>query len=134
MRVRAHAVVAALGAGVAAALMGAALRVPTRGQPTARRDTGQDTTPRSGSRQTTRPGALTGGYWTKLSSAEKESYLKGFLAGAGADSARALPDRRFRFAPSVYEVQLDDYYWYADHLATPIVEALITINKEMLAQ
>jgi hypothetical protein len=130
MTVRAHAVVAALGAGVATALAGAAPGTPVHWRPTTR----QDSTPRPRMRGASRPQPLAGAYWTRLSAAEKQVYMAGFLAGAAADSGHAPPELRFRFTPPVYSSQLDDYYWYSDHTAVPIADALAAINKEMLAR
>ena len=66
-----------------------------------------------------------------LSPNEKQTWLEGFLAGAAVDSTAVVPERRFRFAPTVYAAQLDDFYWWSNHRATPVVEALTTINEEM---
>ena len=101
---------------------------------------------------------LTGEYWSRLTPAERQIYLSGFLAGAAAEQARgeavaagraddsaavssgavvALRERRalhFSFAPSVYSAQVDDFYWWSDHRQTPIVDAMIFFNGEMLKQ
>ncbi|HVE78873.1 MAG TPA: hypothetical protein VNA89_08435 [Gemmatimonadaceae bacterium] len=101
---------------------------------------------------------LTGEYWQRLTPAERQVYLAGFLAGAAAEQARALAGaagragdsvavsstaidslRRarslhFRFGPAVYSAQVDDYYWWHNHRARPIVDALIFFNREMLKQ
>ncbi len=130
MTVRAQAVVAALGAGVATAITGAAPRAPMHWIPAIR----QDSAHRQRMRGASRPEPLAGADWTRLSAAEKQIYVAGFLAGAAADSAQAPPELRFRFTPSVYSSQLDDYYWYSDHVAVPIADALAAINKEMLAR
>ncbi len=112
--VRVGAVVAALGVGAAVTLGGAA--------------------PHTGTHYAAKaPGTLAGDYWKGLSAKEQVTYLTGFLAGASTDSVHAPPELRFRFAPSVYAAQLNDYYWYTDHTATSIVDALTAINKEMLA-
>ena len=102
---------------------------------------------------TPRPAALTGSDWRTLGSAERIAYLNGFLAGAAAeqvsstagsasDSASAtaaaigrletVHGLHFPYAPSVYSVQLDDYYFYADRRATPIVDVMIDLNRRML--
>lgn len=99
-----------------------------------------------------------GAYWAKLSPAEREAYLTGFLAGAAAEQVRARAEQagrgddsaavssttidalrgqralHYRFAPHVYSVQIDDFYWNRDHAATPIVDAMIFFNREMLKQ
>lgn len=101
---------------------------------------------------------LTGEDWRSWSLKEKERYLNGFLAGAAAEQARASAVRagdatdssvissraawtlhenaslQFRFAPAVYEVQLDDFYWWTNHRDIPILDAMITINRAMLQQ
>ena len=101
------------------------------------------------------PTQLTGADWTAFSPKEKDAYLSGFIAGAAAEQARAgaaadggTPDStvvssgaierlrsakqlRFSYAPSVYAVQIDDYYWWTDHRATPIVDVMITLNRRM---
>lgn len=99
-----------------------------------------------------------GAYWAKLSPSEREAYLTGFLAGAAAEQVRARAEQagrgddsaavssttidalrgqralHYRFAPHVYSVQIDDFYWNRDHAATPIVDAMIFFNREMLKQ
>lgn len=104
------------------------------------------------------PALLTGEYWTQLAPAAKQAYLTGFLAGAAAEQVRAhaaaagneadsaavssgavaaLRAERalhFRFAPPVYSAQVDDFYWWKNHVAVPIVDAMIHINREMLTQ
>jgi hypothetical protein len=89
---------------------------------------------------------------------ERELYLSGFLTGAAAEQVRALAVEHgrasdssavssgavealhsaarlhYRFAPSVYAVQLDDFYWWTDRRAIPILDALIAINRAMLQQ
>jgi len=101
---------------------------------------------------------LTGEYWSRLTPAERQAYLSGFVAGAAAEQARseataagrgddsaavssgavaALRERRalrFPFAPSVYSAQVDDFYWWSNHRDTPIVDAMIFFNREMLKQ
>jgi hypothetical protein len=85
------------------------------------------------------PTRLDGAYWTRLSPAEKQIYLQGFVAGAAAEQARAaggtpvdsLRDRHalhFAFSPPVYAAQMDDFYWWQNHTATPIVDAMRQIN------
>jgi hypothetical protein len=97
------------------------------------------------------PTLLAGDYWTHLSTADKQVYLSGFLAGAAAEQARGMvaaahPDDdttavastvdslrvrhalHLTFAPQVYIAQLDDFYWWSNHSTVPIVDALITVN------
>jgi len=83
------------------------------------------------------PTRLSGAFWLKLTPAEKQIYLDGFLAGAAAeqgrtpaavDSLRRAGALHFVFAPSVYAAQLDDFYWWQDRVATPIVAAMMVSN------
>ncbi|HEU4564328.1 MAG TPA: hypothetical protein VFS05_06760 [Gemmatimonadaceae bacterium] len=100
----------------------------------------------------------TGEFWATLSPREKQLWLAGFIAGAAAEQARAearaagterdslavssgtvarlLRARalRYRFATPVYSSQLDDYYWWDNHVPTPLVDAMIRINDDMLKQ
>jgi hypothetical protein len=101
------------------------------------------------------PTQLTGADWMAFGPKEKDAYLNGFIAGAAAEQVRAgaaadagTPDStamssgaierlrstkqlRFSYAPSVYAVQIDDYYWWTDHRTTPIVDVMITLNRRM---
>jgi hypothetical protein len=101
---------------------------------------------------------LTGAYWSRLTPAAKQAYLSGFIAGAAAEQARAVAESegkggdsaavssaaierlrttralRFRFTPAVYSAQVDDFYWWSNHADTPIVDAMIFFNTEMLKQ
>jgi len=98
---------------------------------------------------------LNGADWAAYGPREKEAYLSGFIAGAGAEQARALAalagdsldssavsssaitrlkdgkQLRFSYAPSVYAAQVDDFYWWVDHRAVPIVDVMVTINRQM---
>jgi len=112
----------------------------------------------SARQQPRHPLQLTGEDWRQLSPKEKEVYLSGFVAGAAAEQVRAVAMRdgttadssavssraietlrshaalHYRFAPSVYAAQLDDYYWWTDRRVVPILDVMITINKAMLQQ
>jgi hypothetical protein len=103
------------------------------------------------------PALATGVIWKAYGSQEKQAYLSGFIAGTAAEqvfaAARAeggTPDSaavssgaitklyagkqlHFPYAPSVYSVQLDDFFWWTNHAATPIVDAMISTNRQMLA-
>jgi hypothetical protein len=118
---------------------------------------------RATAREATRQAAphvtqLDGTYWKSLVPDERQVYLAGFITGAAAEeiraaaaslghardsaavSAAAIADWRathglnFRFAPSVYSAQLDDYYWWSNHNTIPIVDVLVRTNGEMLKQ
>ena len=101
------------------------------------------------------PALKTGVDWAAYGPKEKDAYLSGFIAGAGAEQARALAalagdsldssavsssaitrlkdgkQLRFSYAPSVYTAQIDDFYWWVDHRDVPIVDVLITINRQV---
>ncbi|HEU4642309.1 MAG TPA: hypothetical protein VFS44_07615 [Gemmatimonadaceae bacterium] len=109
----------------------------------------------SASRQPRHPALLTGADWGTFGFREKELYLSGFIAGAGAEQARALAaargdtadsgavssgaiaalhaarQLRYSYAPSVYSAQIDDFYWWENHTDTPIVDVMIAINRQM---
>lgn len=120
------AVLTTMGSAAASVARPSMLPIPqdstTRGRPS----------PAAPQRHAARPGMLGREYWATLSRAEREVFLTGFLAGIDADSAHAPLERRFRFAPAVYAAQLDDYYWWTDHAATTLIDALAAINKEMM--
>jgi hypothetical protein len=102
------------------------------------------------------PTLLTGADWKGYGSREKQAYLSGFIAGSAAeqvfvvaaapgtpvDSAavssaaiaklKAVKQLHFPYSPSVYTVQLDDFYWWTNHLGTPIVDVMISTNRQML--
>jgi hypothetical protein len=50
------------------------------------------------------------------------------------DSLRTSHAVRFPFAATVYVAQLDDFYWWQDHMAMPVDDALHRINAQMEAQ
>jgi hypothetical protein len=103
-----------------------------------------------------------GSYWRALSGKEQDGYVRAFLAGARSaqvreiavashrsaegvdvpppvrdtivDSLRASHAVRFPFAATVYVAQLDDFYWWQDHIAVPVDDALQRINAQMEAQ
>jgi hypothetical protein len=96
---------------------------------------------RSDSTTTRFPTRLDGAFWSRLTPAEKQIYLQGFVAGAaaeqvgaaGGEPADALRDRHalhYAFQPPVYAAQMDDFYWWQNHVTTPIVEAMRQINSD----
>ena len=93
--------------------------------------------------------------WVQLSPEEQMAFLRGFLGGvAAAQAAQAgggrdgelerwtaeLTDpelsRRllFRFAPTVYQARLQDYYFYRDRRDQPVVVALMILNHRLLTE
>lgn len=95
------------------------------------------------------PAMLTGAEWRAFGAREREAYVNGFLAGAavGQIGAGAAPESsvsaviqrsqsahqlRFPYASNVYAARLDDYFVDPDHLHTPIVDALVRLNAQML--
>jgi hypothetical protein len=59
--------------------------------------------------------------------------------GSSGDSSASATIARLRragqleysYAPSVYAAQIDDFYWWEDHRAWPIVDVMDTINRRM---
>ena len=99
--------------------------------------------------------ALDGRDWAQFAPKEKQAYLAGFLAGVGladgeAGAAGAAPDTadvhrrvdslyrvgglRFPFGHMVYATQLDEFYWWANHVPTPLYLALRDINGRLKGQ
>ena len=99
--------------------------------------------------------ALDGHDWSQFAPREKRAYVAGFLAGVGlADGERraggASPDtavlRRtvdslyrmgglgFPFGHMVYATQLDEFYWWENHVPTPLYLALRDINTRLKGQ
>ncbi|HET7612746.1 MAG TPA: hypothetical protein VFK26_02375 [Gemmatimonadaceae bacterium] len=90
--------------------------------------------------------ALDGSDWTKFAPKEKEAYVAGFLAGA-ANAAVSTSDTavirrtvdslyrsgalKFPFGHMVYANQLDEYYWWDNHVPTPLYLALSAINQRL---
>lgn len=87
--------------------------------------------------------------WTQFAPAEKRAYVAGFLAGAAlADAARAGAadstalraavdslfrggELRFPFGETVYATQLDEFYWWENHVPTRLYLALRDINQRL---
>ena len=92
---------------------------------------------------------LDGRDWTQFEPGEKEAYVAGFLAGA-ASAATNTPDTavikrtvdslyragglRFPFAPMVYATQLNEFYWWDNHIPIPLYLALPGINQRLRQQ
>jgi hypothetical protein len=92
---------------------------------------------------------LDGRDWTRFSPQQKQAYVAGFLAGAAA-SATSNPDTaviratvdslyqsgrlRFPLGHMVYATQLDEFYWWDNHIPIPLHLALSSINQRMNQQ
>jgi hypothetical protein len=94
------------------------------------------------------PTQLAGRDWQGFGPKEKDAYVAGFIAGAAVRgtisessvdttpskaievmrSAKQLP---FPYAVSVYASQIDDYYWWENHLDVPIVDVLARTNFQL---
>ena len=98
-------------------------------------------------RQPPRWSALDGRDWTAFAPAEKEAYVAGFLAGAAnaavstsdtavirtaVDSLYRTGALQFPFGHMVYTNQLDEFYWWGNHVPTPLYLALSAINQRLL--
>lgn len=94
-----------------------------------------------------------GHHWSRFSSAEKEAFLGGFLAGAAAAQAyealegeptfngEVLKERVarlraegmlvFPYAPNLYHARLHDYLFYVNNREQPLYEAIADLNFEI---
>jgi hypothetical protein len=95
------------------------------------------------------PAQLAGRDWQKFGPKEKEAYLSGFIAGAATvhgsagaastdttpskaiDVLRAAKELPFPYSVSVYASQIDDFYWWQNHLDIPIVDVLARTNFQL---
>jgi len=90
--------------------------------------------------------ALDGRDWTQFAPKEKEAYVAGFLAGAAnaavnnsdtavirttIDSLYRAGALQFPFGHMVYANQLDEFYWWDNHVPTPLYLALSDINQRL---
>jgi hypothetical protein len=90
--------------------------------------------------------ALDGRDWTRFVPREKEAYVAGFLAGAANAGARSSDTAairttvdslsragalQFPFGHMVYANQLDEFYWWDNHVPVPLYLALPTINQRL---
>ena len=90
--------------------------------------------------------ALDGRDWTQFAPKEKEAYVAGFLAGAAnaavstsdtavirttVDSLYRTGALQFPFGHLVYANQLDEFYWWDNHIPTPLYLALSAINQRL---
>lgn len=92
---------------------------------------------------------MAGRDWQRFGPKEKEAYLAGFIAGAAMvhssaeavrtdttpskaiDELRSAKQLPFPYSVSVYASQIDDYYWWANHLDVPIVDVLARTNLQL---
>ena len=89
---------------------------------------------------------LDGRDWTQFMPKEKEAYVAGFLAGAAnaaassgdtavirttVDSLYRTGALQFPFGHMVYANQLDEFYWWDNHVPTPLYLALSAINQRL---
>jgi len=90
--------------------------------------------------------ALDGRDWTQFAPKEKEAYVAGFLAGAAnaaaktsdtavirmtVDSLYRTGALQFPFGHMVYANQLDEFYWWENHVTIPLYLALSSINQRL---
>jgi hypothetical protein len=90
--------------------------------------------------------ALDGRDWTQFAPKEKEAYVAGFLAGAANAAARTSDTAavrttvdslyqtgalQFPVGPRVYTNQLDEFYWWDNHVPIPLYLALSSINQRL---
>jgi hypothetical protein len=90
--------------------------------------------------------ALDGRDWTQFAPKEKEAYVAGFLAGA-ANAAASTGDTvvirttvdslyrtgalQFPFGHRVYANQLDEFYWWDNHVPIPLYLAMSSVNQRL---
>lgn len=95
------------------------------------------------------PAQLAGRDWKGFGPKEKEAYLAGFIAGAAAvrgnsaeestdttpskaiDVMRTAKQLPYPYSVSVYASQIDDYYWWENHLDVPIVDVMARTNFQL---
>ena len=93
--------------------------------------------------------SLDGRDWAQFAPKEKQAYVAGFLAGAANAAARnsdtavirttvdSLYRRgalQFPFGYMVYANQLDEFYWWDNHVPIPLYLALSSINQRLQQQ
>lgn len=94
------------------------------------------------------PTQLAGRDWQKFGPKEKDAYVAGFLAGAAVregpaamkmdttpskaiEAMRAAKQLPFPYSVSVYASQIDDYYWWENHLDVPIVDVMVRTDLQL---
>jgi hypothetical protein len=93
--------------------------------------------------------ALDGRDWTQFAPREKQAYVAGFLAGTAVggtsngdtavirttvDSLYRAGGLRFPLGHMVYATQLDEFYWWDNHIPTRLYLALPSINQRLQQQ
>jgi hypothetical protein len=89
---------------------------------------------------------LDGRDWIQFSPQQKQAYVAGFLAGAAVtatnnpdtavvrttvDSLYQVGGLPFPLGHMVYATQLDEFYWWDNHIPIPLHLALSSINQRM---
>src|ERR1041385_4290077 len=89
--------------------------------------------------------------WAKFAPREKQAYVAGFLGGAGGSDAQASAGAsadsgalhhaldslytagtlRFAYGEMVYATQLDEFYWWENHVPVPLYIGLRELNEKM---
>jgi hypothetical protein len=94
------------------------------------------------------PTQLAGRDWKGFGPKEKNAYVAGFIAGAAVrggsavTSADTTPSRAieamrsakqlpFPYSVSVYASQIDDFYWWENHLDVPIVDVMVRTDLQL---
>lgn len=94
------------------------------------------------------PTQLAGRDWQGFGPKEKDAYVAGFIAGAAvrgtaaASSSDTTPSRvidamrlakqlPFPYSVSVYTSQIDDFYWWENHLDVPIVDVMVRTDLQL---
>jgi hypothetical protein len=92
---------------------------------------------------------LAGRDWQGFGPKEKDAYVAGFITGAATargstaeasvdttpsktiDAMRVAKLLPFPYSVSVYASQIDDYYWWENHLNVPIVDVMARTNAQL---
>ena len=94
------------------------------------------------------PTQLAGRDWHDFGPKEKDAYVAGFIAGAAVrgntaavsvdttpskaiDAMRAAKQLPFPYSVSVYASQIDDYYWWENHLDVPLVDVMVRTDLQL---
>lgn len=95
--------------------------------------------------------AYDGHAWAAFAPREKEAYVAGFLAGAAVSDAAAVAGAsadsgalhhaldslygagalRYAYGEMVYATQLDEFYWWENHVPVPLYIELRDLNEKM---